>query len=126
MPHTDYLHEAMKFETLAVHAGRRPETATGSVAPPLYLSTTFERDARMMPLGGHTYIRESNPMQTILEDALAPLEGGTGALVFASGMAAGVALLVMPRRVVAPIETADLADQVEEPGPSSGPVVVGR
>jgi cystathionine gamma-synthase len=93
VPHTDDLHEPMKFETLAVHAGRRPETATGSVAPPLYLSTTFERDAQMMPLGGHTYIRESNPMQTILEDALAPLEGGTGALVFASGMAAGVALL---------------------------------
>ena len=93
MPHTDAPQDAMKFETLAVHAGRRPEAVTGSVAPPLYLSTTFERDAQMVPLGGHTYIRESNPMQTLLEDALAPLEGGAGALVFASGMAAGVALL---------------------------------
>jgi cystathionine gamma-synthase len=83
----------MKFETLAVHAGRRPEAATGAVAPPLVLSTTFERDAEGTPLGGHTYIRESNPMQTLLEDALVPLEGGAGALAFASGMAAGVALL---------------------------------
>ena len=83
----------MKFETLAVHAGRRPEAATGAVAPPLYLSTTFERDADLTPLGAHTYIRESNPMQTLLEDALFPLEGGAAALAFASGMAAGVSLL---------------------------------
>ena len=93
MPQTDAPHDGMKFETLAVHAGRRPETVTGSVAPPIYLSTTFERDDQMMPLGGHTYIRESNPMQSLLEDALFPLEGGAGALVFASGMAAGVSLL---------------------------------
>ena len=93
MPHTDAPHDAMKFETLAVHAGRRPEATTGAVAPPLYLSTTFERDAELTPLGAHTYIRESNPMQTLLEDALSPLEGGSGALAFASGMAAGVALL---------------------------------
>src|ERR1035437_2288247 len=93
VPQTDAPHDKMKFETLAVHAGRRPETATGSVAPPIYLSTTFERDAHMVPLGGHTYIRESNPMQSLLEDALFPLEGGAGALVFGSGMAAGVSLL---------------------------------
>jgi cystathionine gamma-synthase len=93
VPQTAAPHDGMKFETLAVHAGRRPEAVTGSVAPPLYLSTTFERDANMVPLGGHTYIRESNPMQSLLEDALFPLEGGAGALAFASGMAAGVALL---------------------------------
>ncbi|MGA7991348.1 MAG: aminotransferase class I/II-fold pyridoxal phosphate-dependent enzyme [Thermoanaerobaculia bacterium] len=82
----------MRFETLAVHAGRDVETRTGSVAPPIYLSTTFERDERSAPLGAHTYIRESNPMQTLLEDALAPLEGGEAALVLGSGMAAGVAV----------------------------------
>jgi len=82
----------MKFETQVVHAGHRIDPATGSVAPPIYLSTTFARDPEGTPLGGHTYIRESNPAQEQLEEALAPLEGGEAALVFASGMAAGVAL----------------------------------
>jgi cystathionine gamma-synthase len=82
----------MRFETLAVHAGRDVERRTGSVAPPIYLSTTFERDEQSVPLGAHTYIRESNPMQSLLEDALAPLEGGEAALVLGSGMAAGVAV----------------------------------
>jgi cystathionine gamma-synthase len=83
----------MKFETRVVHAGHRIDPATGSVAPPIYLSTTFARDPEGTPFGGHTYIRESNPTQEHLEEALAPLEGGEGALVFASGMAAGIALL---------------------------------
>lgn len=83
----------MKFETLAVHAGHAIDPATGSVAPPIWLSTTFARDPEGVPLGGHTYIRESNPNQSQLEAALAPLEGGEAALVFASGMAAGAALL---------------------------------
>lgn len=83
----------MKFETRVVHAGHRTDPATGSVAPPIYLSTTYARDPEGTPLGGHTYIRESNPTQEQLESALAPLEGGEAALVFASGMAAGVALL---------------------------------
>ncbi len=83
----------MKFETRVVHAGHRIDPATGAVAPPIVLSTTFARDAEGIPLGGHTYIRESNPNQDQLETALAPLEGGEEALVFASGMAAGVAIL---------------------------------
>jgi cystathionine gamma-synthase len=83
----------MKFETRVVHAGHHPDPATGSVAPPVYLSTTFARDPEGTPLGGHTYIRESNPNQDQLEEALAPLEGGEAALVFASGMAAGIGLL---------------------------------
>ena len=88
----------MRFETLAVHAGRRPETGTGSVAPPIYLSTTFERGETGAPLAGYAYIRESNPMQTLLEEALAPLEGGEAALVLGSGMAAGVAVFqALPR-----------------------------
>ena len=83
----------MKFETRVVHAGHRIDPVSGSVAPPIVLSTTFARDAEGTPIGGHTYIRESNPNQDQLEEALAPLEGGEAALVFASGMAAGVALL---------------------------------
>src|ERR1700730_1796236 len=83
----------MKFETRVVHAGHRIDPATGAVAPPIVLSTTFARDAEGTPLGGHTYIRESNPNQDQLEAALAPLEGGEAALVFASGMAAGVGVL---------------------------------
>jgi cystathionine gamma-synthase len=83
----------MRFETRAVHAGHRIDPATGAVAPPIYLSTTFARDPESVPIGGHTYIRESNPAQEQLEEALFPLEGGEAALVFASGMAAGIALL---------------------------------
>ena len=83
----------MNFETLAVHAGHEADPTTGSVAAPIYLSTTFARDPEGVPLGGHTYIRESNPNEQQLEAALAPLEGGEAALVFASGMAAGIALL---------------------------------
>ncbi|PYQ67749.1 MAG: cystathionine gamma-synthase [Acidobacteria bacterium] len=83
----------MRFETLAVHAGHRIDPSTGAVAPPIHLSTTFARDEESVPLSGHTYIRESNPNQEQLEEALFPLEGGAAALVFASGMAAGIALL---------------------------------
>ncbi|MFL6200848.1 MAG: PLP-dependent transferase [Thermoanaerobaculia bacterium] len=76
-----------------MHAGHDADPATGSVASPIHLSTTFARDPDGVPLGGHTYIRESNPNERQLEAALAPLEGGAAALVFASGMAAGIALL---------------------------------
>ncbi len=82
----------MRFETLAVHAGRTPDE-TGGVAPPIHLATTFERNEAGVPLGGHTYVRESHPMHELLEAALAPLDGGEAALAFASGMAAGIAVL---------------------------------
>jgi cystathionine gamma-synthase len=83
----------MRFETLAVHAGHRIDPASGSVAPPIHLSTTFARDEESAAIGGHTYVRESNPNREQLEEALCPLEGGAAALVFASGMAAGIAVL---------------------------------
>src|SRR5262245_62036193 len=83
----------MKFETRVVHAGHRIDRAPAAVSPPIVPSTTFARAAEGNPIGGHTYIRESNPLQEQLEEALAPLEGGAAALVFASGMAAGNALL---------------------------------
>src|SRR5690242_12133229 len=88
----------MRFETLAVHAGHHPSPTTGGVAPSIHLSTTFERDPQGIPLGGHTYIRESNPGQSELEEALSAIEGGEASLAFASGMAAGVAVFqALPR-----------------------------
>src|SRR2546430_5227944 len=79
----------MRFETKVVHAGLRTDEA-GAVAPPIHLSTTFERNPASEPIGADIYIRESNPTQTQLEVALSATEGGEGALAFASGMAAGV------------------------------------
>lgn len=83
----------MKIETLFVHAGHRIDKETGAVAPPIHLSTTYARDAENALIGPTQYIREGNPTQSLLEEALAPLEGGAAALAFASGMAAGVAVL---------------------------------
>jgi cystathionine gamma-synthase len=83
----------LEFETIAVHAGGEVDPATGALAPPIHLSTTFEHGpAAEVPLG-YLYIRESNPTQTRLEQALAAIEGGEAAFVFASGMAAGTAYL---------------------------------
>jgi cystathionine gamma-synthase len=79
--------------TRAVHAGGKPDPATGAIAPPIHLSTTFEHGpAGEIPLG-YMYIRESNPTQTRLEQALAEIEGGSSAVVFGSGLAAGAAYL---------------------------------
>jgi cystathionine gamma-synthase len=83
----------MKFETRVIHSGPGPDPHFGDVAPAIHLSTTFARDGAGEPVGGHAYIRESNPNQVMLEEALAPLEGGQAALAFASGMAASVTLL---------------------------------
>ena len=81
----------MRFDTLAVHCvGVDPSTR--AVAPALHLSTTYARD-EAYELGEWHYVREGSPTQALFEDALAKLEGGSAALAFASGMAAGVAVL---------------------------------
>lgn len=83
----------MKLETITVHAGAEPDPSTGAISPPLYLSTTFEHGpAGELPFG-YRYIREGNPTQTRLEQALAAIEGGEAALVFSSGVAAGSTFL---------------------------------
>jgi cystathionine gamma-synthase len=82
-----------KVETIAVHAGAEADAATGALAPPIHLSTTFEHEPDSSSPRGFVYIRDSNPTQSRLEGALAALEGGEAALVFASGMAAGTAFL---------------------------------
>jgi cystathionine gamma-synthase len=84
----------MRFETKAIHSGGRVDEETGSLAPPIHLSTTFERNASDgRPSRGYSYIRDHNPTQTRLEQALAAIDSGEAALAFASGMAAASALL---------------------------------
>ncbi|MDR3387474.1 MAG: PLP-dependent transferase [Rudaea sp.] len=83
----------MRLESLAVHAGAEADAATGAVATPLHLSTTFKHGPAGERVAGFEYVREGNPNQERLETALAALEGGAGALVFASGMAAITSLL---------------------------------
>lgn len=83
----------MKFDTLAVHAGAEPDAQTGALAPPLHLSTTFEHAPDGSLPHGLLYQRYDNPTQQRLQAALAKLDGGERALFFATGMAAGSALL---------------------------------
>ena len=83
----------MRFETKAVHTGADIDESTGALAPPIHLSTTFERNASDgQPSHGYSYIRDHNPTQTRLEAALAAIDSGEAALAFASGMAAASAL----------------------------------
>ena len=83
---------AQKFDTLAVHAGAEPDPATGAVAPPIQLSTTFVHRTDGEP-DTFSYQRDDHPTQCRLETALAALEGGARGLTFASGMAAVAAVL---------------------------------
>ncbi len=78
----------MKIETLAVHAANEPDSATGAIAPPIHLSTTFLRAEDGSYPGGYVYGRSANPNRVALEDAVAQLEGGKAAAAFASGLAA--------------------------------------
>lgn len=82
-------------ETLALHAGWRADPATGSVAPPIYQTTSYQfhdsgHAARLFALEelGNIYTRLGNPTTAILEDRIAALEGGAAALAVASGQAA--------------------------------------
>ncbi len=83
----------MRIETLAVHAGRRIDPATGAVTPPIHLSTTFERSPQGDYPLHYSYSREENPNRSALEQCLAALHGGKEALVFSSGLAVATALI---------------------------------
>jgi O-acetylhomoserine (thiol)-lyase len=83
------------FDTLALHAGAAPDPATGARAVPIHLSTSFvfensEHAASLfnMERSGHVYSRISNPTNAVLEERIAALEGGVGAIATASGQAA--------------------------------------
>src|SRR5213082_1644391 len=83
----------MKIETLAVHAGHSVDPATGAVAEPIYLSTTFERDVEGTYSRGFMYSRNDNPNRKALEQGVSAMENGTAAVAFGSGMAAAMGLL---------------------------------
>ena len=97
----------MHIETLAVHAGHEVDPATGAVAAPIYLSTTFERNPDGTYPRGFVYSRSDNPNRRALEAAMATLEGGTAAVAFASGLAATAAVFQALRpedHVIAPTD----------------------
>ncbi|ODU52661.1 MAG: cystathionine gamma-synthase [Lysobacteraceae bacterium SCN 69-48] len=83
----------LRPSTLAVHAGNEADPATGAVAPPIHLATTFRHGPAGERLAGYEYQREGNPTNDRLREALQALEGGATALTFASGMAAMTTLL---------------------------------
>lgn len=85
----------MKFETKAIHAGFRPDPTTRAVAVPIYQTTSYAFDDTQhgadlfdLKVPGNIYTRIMNPTTDVLEQRVAALEGGVGALAFASGMAA--------------------------------------
>jgi cystathionine gamma-synthase len=82
----------MKLETLAIQSTLMPDANAGAVVPPIYLSTTFEREADGSYKHDYVYSRADNPNRKLLESSLAALENGAVAVSFASGMAATTAL----------------------------------
>jgi len=85
----------LRFESLAVHGGQEPDPTTGSRAVPIYQTTAYnfkdsEHAANLFELkeSGYIYSRIMNPTTDVLEKRIALLEGGIGALAFASGHAA--------------------------------------
>ena len=82
----------LRFETLAIHAGQRPDPTTGAVMTPVYLTSTYVQDGPGVHKG-FEYSRTRNPTRDALEGCLAALEGGRHGLAFASGLAATDAIL---------------------------------
>jgi len=76
------------FATRAIHAGYRPDPATGAVNAPIYASSTFAQDGVGGLRGGFEYARTGNPTRSVLEAALAAVESGGFGRAFSSGMAA--------------------------------------
>ncbi|MEE8396607.1 MAG: PLP-dependent transferase, partial [bacterium] len=83
------------FNTLALHAGQRPDPTTGARAAPIYQTTSFvfedtDEAAALFALRkfGNIYTRIMNPTNAVFEERMASLEGGIGALATASGQSA--------------------------------------
>src|ERR1700709_2058557 len=74
--------------TKAIHAGYRPDQATGAVNTPIYASSTFAQDGVGGLRGGFEYARTGNPTRAALEASLAAVENASYARAFSSGMAA--------------------------------------
>jgi len=85
----------LRFDTLALHAGHTPDPKFGARAVPIYQTTSYvfrdtDHAAALfnMERGGHVYSRISNPTNAVLEERIAAIEGGVGAIAVASGQAA--------------------------------------
>jgi len=85
----------LRFDTLSLHAGQRPDPTTGARAVPIYFTTSYtfpdtDQAAALFNLEvpGHVYSRISNPTVAVFEERVAALEGGVGAVATASGQAA--------------------------------------
>ncbi len=80
-----------KFETNAIHIGNEPDLSTGSISPPIHLTSTYVQEG-IGKNKGYDYSRGNNPTRQRLEQNIASLEGGYDAIAFSSGMAATTAL----------------------------------
>src|SRR5262252_5027742 len=85
----------LRFDTLSLHAGQQPDPQFGARATPIYQTTSYvfkdtDQAASLfnMERAGHVYSRISNPTNAVLEERIAALEGGVGAIATASGQAA--------------------------------------
>ena len=82
----------MRFETLTIHAGERPDRAFGAASVPIYQTSTFVfKDVGKTK--GYDYSRTANPTRKVLEDTIAQLEGGKAGFAFATGMAAETTIM---------------------------------
>ena len=88
---------SLGFSTRAIHNGEEPdfrEGASGDVAVPIHLSTTFARLKAGSPTAGYEYTRSLNPTRKALEEKLAALDGAKYGLAFSSGLAAASTLII--------------------------------
>jgi O-acetylhomoserine (thiol)-lyase len=91
----EFMAVPFRFDTLSLHAGQPPDPSTGARAAPIYQTTSYVfRDSEQAASlfngerAGHVYSRISNPTVAVLEERIAALEGGLGAIATASGQAA--------------------------------------
>ena len=80
------------FSTRAIHAGQAPDPTTGAIMTPIYASSTYVQESPGVDKG-YDYSRGTNPTRNAFEECLASLENGAAAYAFASGLAAGSAIL---------------------------------
>jgi cystathionine gamma-lyase len=85
---------AMRFDTLAIHAGQEPDPTTGAIMTPVYMTSTYVQ-AGPGEHKGYEYSRTHNPTRKALQDCLAALEGAKFGAAFASGLAATDVLMHM-------------------------------
>jgi cystathionine beta-lyase/cystathionine gamma-synthase len=83
-----------RFSTICIHAGQTPDPSTGAIITPIFQTSTYVQD-ELGKHKGYEYARTQNPTREALEANVAAIEGGKGALAYASGMAAIGAIATM-------------------------------